>query len=211
MCRVLEVEKPWLFRDDMVLVVDGARHGLWAEPLHLATMWVQLHNVPPLNMTKAVALAIVGLIGKVVKVDKDDGRDCISRFLRVKISFDVREPLMSGANVEFPNYGTMWVDFRYMGYRTIVSFVARWGMSLGGLETNSKILVDMLNGVLQPEASWKVLNGILTILNYNYDQLPIISAPTYWKFLLPRSTIYARCEANGAAHHLARTGLGCGE
>lgn len=27
MCRVLEAEKPWLFRDDMVLVVDGARHG----------------------------------------------------------------------------------------------------------------------------------------------------------------------------------------
>lgn len=27
MCCVLEADKPWLFRDDLVLVVDGARHG----------------------------------------------------------------------------------------------------------------------------------------------------------------------------------------
>ncbi|KAM1060773.1 hypothetical protein ACFX2B_025122 [Malus domestica] len=76
-------------------------------------MWVQLHNVPSLNMTDAVASAIGGLIGSVLKVDKDDGRD--RRFLHVKISFDVREPLMRGANVEFPVDGEMWVDFRYDG------------------------------------------------------------------------------------------------
>ena len=40
MRRVLEAEKPWLFHDDFVLVVDGTRHGWWAKPLHLVTMWV---------------------------------------------------------------------------------------------------------------------------------------------------------------------------
>lgn len=133
MCRVLEVEKPWLFRDNLVLVVDGVQHGRWEEPLHLATMWVQLHNIPPLNMTEAVARAIGGLIGVVVKVNKDDGRDCIERFLRVRISIDVCEPLMwGGANVEFPNDGTIWVDLHYEGlpnYCLIcgkVGHVTRW-------------------------------------------------------------------------------------
>lgn len=115
MSRVLEAEKPWLFQDDLVLVVDGARHGCWTDSLHLVTMWVQMHNVPLLNMTEAVARAIGGLVGNVVRVDMDDGRDCIGRFLRVKISFDVREPLMRGANVDFPDDGTIWVDFRYEG------------------------------------------------------------------------------------------------
>ncbi|XP_017178374.1 uncharacterized protein [Malus domestica] len=115
MCRVLEAEKPWLFREDLVLVVDGARHNQRAEPLHLVSIWVQLHNVPPFNMTEAVALTIGGLVGKVLRVDKDDGRDCIGRFLQVKISFDVCEPLIRGANVEFPDDGSMWVDFRYEG------------------------------------------------------------------------------------------------
>lgn len=40
MCRVLEADKPWLFRDDLVLVVEGVRYGRWADPLHLVTMWV---------------------------------------------------------------------------------------------------------------------------------------------------------------------------
>lgn len=39
-----------------------------------------MHNVPPLNMTKAVASVIGGLIDKVLKVDKDDGYSCASRF-----------------------------------------------------------------------------------------------------------------------------------
>ncbi|KAB2628840.1 hypothetical protein D8674_033635 [Pyrus ussuriensis x Pyrus communis] len=56
MCLVLEVKKAWLFQDDLVWVV---------------------HNVPPLNMTEAVAMAIGGLLGSVVEVDKNDGRDCI--------------------------------------------------------------------------------------------------------------------------------------
>lgn len=115
MYRVLEAEKPWLFRDDLVLIVDGAKHGCWDDPLHLVTMWVRLHNVPPLNMTEVVSRTIGGVIYTIVKVDKDDGRDCIGRFLRVKITFDVREPLMRGTNVEFPDDETMWVDFRYEG------------------------------------------------------------------------------------------------
>ena len=131
MYRVLEVDKPWVFCDDLVLVVDGARHTRWAEPLFLTTMWVQVHNVPPLNMTEAVTTAIGGLIGTVLKVDKDDGRDCIGRFLRVRISFDVSEYLMWGANVEFPNDGGIWVDFRYEGCRTIVLYVVKWDMLRG--------------------------------------------------------------------------------
>ncbi|KAM2510545.1 hypothetical protein PS1_035029 [Malus domestica] len=46
MSRVLEAEKPWLFQDDLVIVIDGAHHRRWAEPLYLASIWVQIHNVP---------------------------------------------------------------------------------------------------------------------------------------------------------------------
>lgn len=62
-------------------------------------------------MTKAVASAIGELIGKMVKVDKEDGRDCIGHFLSVKIAFDVCEPLMRGVNVDFPNDEPLWIDF----------------------------------------------------------------------------------------------------
>lgn len=132
MCRVLKAGKPWLFMDDMVLVVDGVQHGHWANPLHLVMMWVQMHNIPPLNIMDVVARAIGGLLETVVKVDKDVRKDCIGRFLHVKITFDVREPLMRGTNVDSPDDGTMWVDFRYEGlpsYYLIcrkVGHVTRW-------------------------------------------------------------------------------------
>ncbi|KAB2626693.1 hypothetical protein D8674_020311 [Pyrus ussuriensis x Pyrus communis] len=79
-CRVLKAGKPWLFMDDMVLVVDGVQHGHWANPLHLVMMWVQMHNIPPLNIMDVVARAIGGLLETVVKVDKDVRKDCIGLF-----------------------------------------------------------------------------------------------------------------------------------
>ncbi|KAM2511008.1 hypothetical protein PS1_035441 [Malus domestica] len=66
-------------------------------------------------MTQAVAESIGGLLGTVKSVDKSGSRDCIGRFLRVKIKFNVREPLMRGTFDNFPDEGRMWVDFKYEG------------------------------------------------------------------------------------------------
>ncbi|KAM1056803.1 hypothetical protein ACFX13_030918 [Malus domestica] len=112
--RVVEADQPWFFKGDLVMVADRSAKGLnrWTL-LHLGTFWVQVHNVPILSMTQAVAESIGGLMGTVRKVDKSGSRDCIGRFLRVKIRFNVREPLMRGTFVDFPDDGRIWVDFRY--------------------------------------------------------------------------------------------------
>ncbi|KAM1398236.1 hypothetical protein ACFX2I_015707 [Malus domestica] len=171
MCRVLEAEKPWLFRDDLVLVVDGERRGRWADSLHFVTMWVQIHGVPPLNMTKAVARAIGGLLGTVIRVDKDDGRDCIGRFLRVKITFDVREPLMRGANVDFLEEGTMWTDFRYEGLPSYclicgkMGHVTQWckshriGEDASGVEVEALIAFKGLDAKYDLRGNWFMAKG----------------------------------------------------
>lgn len=87
-------------------------HNRWST-LSLGVFWVQIHNVPPLSMTVAVAKAIGGLMGHVHKMDTMVSRDCIGRFLRVKIRFNVREPLMRGTYVQFSEEGKIWVDFKY--------------------------------------------------------------------------------------------------
>lgn len=107
------MNQPSFFKDDLVMVTDRTDSGLnrWA-PLSLGVFWVQIHNVPVLNMTQAVAVSIGGLVGTVKKVDRSGSKDCIGRFLRVKIRFNVREPLMRGTFVNFPNDGKVWVDFK---------------------------------------------------------------------------------------------------
>ncbi|KAM1292011.1 hypothetical protein EV2_019582 [Malus domestica] len=112
--RVVEADQPWFFKGDLVMVADRSAKGLnrWT-PLHLGTFWVQIHNVPVLNMTQAVAESIGGLMGTVRKVDKSGSRDCIGRFLRVKIRFNVREPFMRGTFVDFPDDKRIWVNFKY--------------------------------------------------------------------------------------------------
>ncbi|KAM1135531.1 hypothetical protein ACFX19_045215 [Malus domestica] len=111
--RVVDADQPWTFKHDLVLVADRTESGLnrWA-PLSVGTFWVQIHNVPPFSMTMAVAESIGGLMGIVRRIDTAGSRDCIGRFLRVKINFNVREPLMRGTYVKFPDEGKVWIDFK---------------------------------------------------------------------------------------------------
>lgn len=66
-------------------------------------------------MTGAVAQAIAWLVGSVLKVDRSVSKECIGRFLRVKVCFNVNEQLMRGTHVQFPDEGMIWVDFKYEG------------------------------------------------------------------------------------------------
>ena len=114
--RVTNADQPWTYKDELVMVADRTHAGKdrWA-PLTHRSFWVQLHNILPLNMTGAVALSIGGLVGSVITVDRSVSKECIRRFLRVKVSLNVKEPLMRGTHVQFPNEGMTWVDFKYEG------------------------------------------------------------------------------------------------
>lgn len=56
MQRVLDSEFPWTFRDDFVMVGDctNRREARWND-MSMRDMWVQIHKVPPLSMTVAMA------------------------------------------------------------------------------------------------------------------------------------------------------------
>ncbi|KAM1262966.1 hypothetical protein ACFX13_028699 [Malus domestica] len=78
-------------------------------------------------MTAAVAQVIGGKIGIVLMVDKTVSRECIGRFLRVKIRFNAREPLMRGMVVTFPDEGRVWVEFQYEGLPNYCLYCGKLG------------------------------------------------------------------------------------
>ncbi|KAM1224312.1 hypothetical protein ACFX2G_044189 [Malus domestica] len=57
--RVVDADQPWHFKNDLVMVAERTNSGLnrWAS-LSSGTFWVQIHNVPVLSMTQAVAESI---------------------------------------------------------------------------------------------------------------------------------------------------------
>lgn len=67
-----------------------------------------------------MTFVIGGLIGKVLKVDKDDGRDCIGRFLRIKVCFEVREHLCVELMSSFRMMWRFGLIFVMKGYLTTV-------------------------------------------------------------------------------------------
>lgn len=128
MQRVLDSVFSWTFRDDVVLVGDctNRREARW-NSLAMGDMWIQIHKVPLLSMTAAVASAIGGKIGSVLMVDKSASRECIGRFLRVRVRLNLREPLMRGVMVTFPDEGRIWVEFRYEGLPNYCFYCGKLG------------------------------------------------------------------------------------
>ncbi|CAB4292841.1 unnamed protein product [Prunus armeniaca] len=74
----------------------------------MASFWVKMHGVPLLNMTTMVAKKIGYVLGQVLEVDHTKEEECIGRFLGVRICLDVRQSLMRGTFVEFPEEGATW-------------------------------------------------------------------------------------------------------
>lgn len=94
--RVLDME-PWTYRDALVLLSEvTVGCDIRSVDLKMGVFWVQLHGIPPLNMMVAVAQKIGTLLGQVAKVYHADGEDCVGRFVRVRIQFNVTQSLMRG-------------------------------------------------------------------------------------------------------------------
>ncbi|KAL5768196.1 hypothetical protein ACOSQ2_014979 [Xanthoceras sorbifolium] len=78
-----------------------------------AEFWVQVYNVPLLCMTKKVAKLVAESLGEVVESPMEL-KDCLGKFLRVKVRTDVTIPLKRGLRVWISEFETMvTVLFRY--------------------------------------------------------------------------------------------------
>lgn len=76
-------------------------------------IWVQIHNVPIMLMTKLGAHMLAERAGSIVQLPLED-KDCWGAFIRAKVRVDVSKPLMRRANVKGPTEGGIHtVTFRY--------------------------------------------------------------------------------------------------
>ncbi|KAL5801162.1 hypothetical protein ACOSQ3_032794 [Xanthoceras sorbifolium] len=91
--RILE-GGPWCF--DKHLLVLREAHGIGKVSdidFQFSPMWIQLHNIPLVCMSKDMGRSLGEMVGTVVDVDPGSSGDCLGKFLRVKVRVDVEKPL----------------------------------------------------------------------------------------------------------------------
>lgn len=112
--RVLETE-PWIFdRAILVLKVYDPSKMVDFEDFRLTKFWVQIHGLPPNGMFPEVGELVGDIMGKCVKVDKDEDGKCVGKFMRVRVSSDITKPLRRVAKVRLGDHGPiLWADLRY--------------------------------------------------------------------------------------------------
>ncbi|KAL5785641.1 hypothetical protein ACOSQ2_008033 [Xanthoceras sorbifolium] len=78
-----------------------------------AEFWVQVYNVPLLCMNKKVAKLVAESLGEVVEIPLDP-KDCLGKFMRIKVLIDVTIPLKRGLRVWLSDFERMvMVLFKY--------------------------------------------------------------------------------------------------
>ena len=106
-------------------------------------LWVQVHNLPIEYISKENAQNIGALLGKVLEVDfSGDGLVCMSRFLRVKVEFEVSKSLKSGFFLDRDPLLDIWIQLKY---ERVIDFCFKCGR-LGHVKVKcSSQLQKMLN------------------------------------------------------------------
>ncbi|KAL5738450.1 hypothetical protein ACOSP7_031211 [Xanthoceras sorbifolium] len=97
---------PWNFDNSLLVLEEPTGNGdLGSMNFSKAELWIQVHNVPLVCMTKEIGLFLGRQIGEVCELDLGATGDCLGKFLRVRIRLDVSKPLRRCLRVDLDGSG----------------------------------------------------------------------------------------------------------
>ncbi|KAK2646063.1 hypothetical protein Ddye_021258 [Dipteronia dyeriana] len=91
--RKLVIEKgPWSCDYALLMLEIPVGHGT-IEKMEFSQpeFWVQIHQVPLQCMTNEITWSLGDMIGEVLDIDAGALRDCVGKFLRVRVQFDINK------------------------------------------------------------------------------------------------------------------------
>ncbi|KAK1550870.1 hypothetical protein Q3G72_026149 [Acer saccharum] len=85
---------PWSFDNALIVLEEPAGKGaIRSLKFSTAEFWVQISNIPMLCMTMDIGRFLGGIIGEVREVDAGPSRDCLGKFLRVRVAIEIDKPI----------------------------------------------------------------------------------------------------------------------
>uniref|UniRef100_A0A803QP51 Reverse transcriptase domain-containing protein n=1 Tax=Cannabis sativa TaxID=3483 RepID=A0A803QP51_CANSA len=112
--RLMEGE-PWHYNNFLIVLHSlTALHNVSKEDLNKVQIRVQVHRLPFLSKSCALACKIGEWIGEYIDVHEDSLHEGWGSFLRVRVRLDIHQPLMRGKLVKLPHIrDEHWLEFRY--------------------------------------------------------------------------------------------------
>ncbi|XP_058784806.1 uncharacterized protein At4g02000-like [Vicia villosa] len=105
---------PWSFGNHL-LIIERVQIEVQLEniPLFHVKFWVQIHNLLAGLMLEKVGKTIANYIGTFVEYDKNNNSSFWRQYMRLRVKFDIRQPLKKNTRVK--NKGGEWctVIFKY--------------------------------------------------------------------------------------------------
>lgn len=92
---------PWTF-DNHLLLLHELKPGEepMEVPLHLATFWVQVHDLPSGFFSEIVGRALGKFIGTFLLYDENNVYTINRPYMWIQVQLDVRQPLKKGKKVK---------------------------------------------------------------------------------------------------------------
>ena len=107
-------QQPWSFDKYHIGLYKPTEHeSVEAATFDYATFWIQLHNIPITRMNKANAEAIGRTMGRVEQVDTSPNGECRGKYIRVRVTLDIRQPLSRGRFVDMGSSEPLWISVQY--------------------------------------------------------------------------------------------------
>lgn len=111
--RILRMA-PWNFKGHLLILQHWSLEMTLDElDLSLATFWIQLHGLPMADMNKHNIGIIGASIRQLLDIDPLPEDITCKRFFRIKVSFNITNPLKACFSLPRPNLPDAYIRFRY--------------------------------------------------------------------------------------------------
>ncbi|TXG67077.1 hypothetical protein EZV62_008352 [Acer yangbiense] len=119
----------------------------------LKDFWVQIHNLPLMCMNRRMAKFLAEQIGTVVELPADS-RECMGRFIRVKVRIDISKPLMRCVRLNVDDPGEIITAI--LLYEKLPEFCYACGIVGHGLRDcpDDNARTEALEGATTKYGSW---------------------------------------------------------
>ncbi|TXG48501.1 hypothetical protein EZV62_024376 [Acer yangbiense] len=145
---------PWHFDHNLIILEKPKGAGDISKlSFRMVDFWLQIHNIPLMCMNRHMAKYLAEQLGTAVELPANS-RECMGRFIRVKVRIDISKPLMRCLRLNVDDSGE--ITTAILLYERLPEFCYAYGIIGHGLSDcpNDDARLEALEGIFTKYGHW---------------------------------------------------------